>query len=56
MFFFLSLLFLRVRVLLHNIQQEAPQQIPSYSDPSNQLHYRVNNWRACTYCTVLFNK
>lgn len=24
--------------------------------PSNQLLYRVNKWRACTYCTVLFHK
>lgn len=50
----ISLFPLRVRVHLHNIQPEAPQQIPSYSDPSNQLHYRVNNWHACTYCTVCF--
>ena len=45
----------RVRVHPHNIQQEALQQIPSYSDPSNQLRYRVN-WRACTYCTVFVSQ
>lgn len=43
-----------VRLRLLSIQQEALQQTPSYSDPSAPLHYRVNNWRACTYCTVCF--